>query len=286
MAKTLQFRRYNAATIAVTTGAIGELIVNTDANTITVHDGVTSGGWPTPTLYYTQAAFAQANLTAGGLATTNANTIFLSGALATTNANTIFLSGALATTNANTIFLRGALATTNANTIFLSGALTTANANIVAVQALANTDYTLLSAAAGVYGNSTFIPVITLSANGRVSSIVNTAITVGYTTGNGGLITQTSTRSTGVTLNKPSGQITLTSNAMAIGTSNTFTFTNSFISANDFIMFNHWSGGTIGNYVINSNTGVGIANVTIRSIATVAAEAPVLQYVVIKGAAS
>ena len=40
----------------------------------------------------------------------------------------------------------------------------------------ANTDTTNISATAGVYGNSTHVPVITLSANGRVSSIVNTAI--------------------------------------------------------------------------------------------------------------
>ena len=41
----------------------------------------------------------------------------------------------------------------------------------------ANTDYTTISTTAGVYGNSTYIPVVTLAANGRVSSIVNTAIT-------------------------------------------------------------------------------------------------------------
>lgn len=244
MAKTLQFRRYNAAVIAVTTGASGELIVNTDANTITVHDGVTAGGWATTPIAYAQAAFSAAN---------------------TANSSTSYQTGVNATQNT---------------------AITTAAANTVSLQVLANTDYTTLSVSPQTYGNSTFIPVITLSANGRVSAITNTAITVGYTTGNGGLVTQSSTRSTGVTLNKPTGQITLTSNAMAIGTSNTFVFTNSTIGANDFIMFNHWSGGTIGNYTINSNTGVGIANVTIRSIATVAAEAPVLQYVVIKGAAS
>jgi hypothetical protein len=66
----------------------------------------------------------------------------------------------------------------SANTIYLQSALNSANANIVAVQALANTDYTTLTAAAGVYGNSTFVPVVTLAANGRITSIVNTAITV------------------------------------------------------------------------------------------------------------
>jgi hypothetical protein len=41
----------------------------------------------------------------------------------------------------------------------------------------ANTDYTTISTTAGVYGNAIFVPVITLAANGRVSSITNTAIT-------------------------------------------------------------------------------------------------------------
>ena len=40
----------------------------------------------------------------------------------------------------------------------------------------ANTDVTSISATAGVYGNATYVPVITLAANGRISSITNTAI--------------------------------------------------------------------------------------------------------------
>ncbi len=43
----------------------------------------------------------------------------------------------------------------------------------------ANTDVTFISATAGVYGNATFVPVITLAANGRISSITNTAISGG-----------------------------------------------------------------------------------------------------------
>ena len=43
----------------------------------------------------------------------------------------------------------------------------------------ANTDATSISATAGVYGNSTYVPVITLAANGRISSITNTAISGG-----------------------------------------------------------------------------------------------------------
>jgi hypothetical protein len=42
----------------------------------------------------------------------------------------------------------------------------------------ANTDYTTISVTATTYGNTTFIPVVTLTANGRVSAISNTALTV------------------------------------------------------------------------------------------------------------
>jgi hypothetical protein len=46
MATQLQFRRYTTAELAAITGAPGELIVDTDLNTVTVHDGVTAGGQP------------------------------------------------------------------------------------------------------------------------------------------------------------------------------------------------------------------------------------------------
>jgi hypothetical protein len=46
MARTLQFRRYNTATLANTVGADGELIVNSNNYTLTVHDGALPGGYP------------------------------------------------------------------------------------------------------------------------------------------------------------------------------------------------------------------------------------------------
>jgi len=135
---------------------------------------------------------------------------------------------------------------------------------------------------ANLYSNATFSTTNVISSG----LITTTGNGVGYATGSGGVITQSTNRTTGVTLNKPTGQITLFSQAMANTTSNTFIFTNSTIAANDFLLINHWSGGTLGNYTFASNTSAGQANVTIKAINTVTAEAPVLQYVVIKGAAS
>jgi hypothetical protein len=45
MSRTLQFRRLGTATLANTTGANGELIINTTNKTLTVHDGTTPGGF-------------------------------------------------------------------------------------------------------------------------------------------------------------------------------------------------------------------------------------------------
>jgi hypothetical protein len=42
----------------------------------------------------------------------------------------------------------------------------------------ANTDFTNITAAAATYGNAISIPSITLTANGRVSAISNTAIVI------------------------------------------------------------------------------------------------------------
>ena len=49
MATILKFRRYTTSALAAVTGAIGELIVDTDKDTITVHDGATAGGKPLAT---------------------------------------------------------------------------------------------------------------------------------------------------------------------------------------------------------------------------------------------
>jgi len=64
----------------------------------------------------------------------------------------------------------------------LDGLNSTSFANAAFAQAAfdkANTDFTTVSATAGTFGNATYVPVITLAANGRISSITNTAISGG-----------------------------------------------------------------------------------------------------------
>ena len=109
----------------------------------------------------------------------------------------------------------------------------------------------------------------------------------GYTTGAGGAVTQLTSKATGVTLNKLTGQITMNNAALAATTIVSFTLTNSTIAATDIIIFSHVSGGTIGAYTFNAQAAAGSATINVRNAtAGSLSEAIVLGYAVIKGAIS
>lgn len=105
----------------------------------------------------------------------------------------------------------------------------------------------------------------------------------GYTTGSGGVISQATSKSTGVTLNKACGQITMVNSALAAATIVSFTLTNSLITSTDILSINHVSGGTSGAYTVNSQCGSGACVVTIRNnTAGSLSEALVLRFAIIK----
>ena len=111
--------------------------------------------------------------------------------------------------------------------------------------------------------------------------------TLGYATGSGGTVTQASSKSTAVTLNKATGQITLNGAALAATTNVAFTLTNSTIAANDILVFNHVSAGTIGAYNFNAVASSGSAVVTVRNTTSGSlSEAPVVSFAVIKAVTS
>ena len=81
-----------------------------------------------------------------------------------------------------------------------------------------------------------------LTAGGLLSN----AGVIGYDTGSGGTVTQADSKSGTVTLNKPTGSITTTSDALAGGAYVNFVFYNSYISSGDIVHVQA-SGGAIGN---------------------------------------
>ena len=109
----------------------------------------------------------------------------------------------------------------------------------------------------------------------------------GYIPGGGGTVTQATNKATGVTLNKPSGQITMNNASLAAATIVSFTFTNSTISSTDVLVINHVSGGTVGAYTFTAACGSGSATIYVRNATSGSlGEAIVLRYAVIKGAIS
>lgn len=74
------------------------------------------------------------------------------------------------------------------------------------------------------------------------------AAAIGYSTGTGGTVTQGTDKSTGVTLNKRCGQITMNAASLAAGAEVSFTLTNSFIAATDVVVASIASAATAGAY--------------------------------------
>ena len=106
---------------------------------------------------------------------------------------------------------------------------------------------------------------------------------LGYTTGSGGTVTQATSKATGVTLNKSTGQITLDAAALASDTTVSFTLTNTVIEANDILILNHISAGTAGSYLLNAQCAAGSASINVRNItAGSLSDAIVVAFAVIK----
>jgi len=105
---------------------------------------------------------------------------------------------------------------------------------------------------------------------------------LGYTVAAQGTVTQATSKSTAVTLNKSAGRITMNNAALVGNTAVSFTLTNSLISANDLIILNI-SGGAVADptaytaYV--SSMGTGTAIITLRNLtATSQSEAVVINF--------
>ena len=119
------------------------------------------------------------------------------------------------------------------------------------------------------------------------SSVVGTTVfsstELGYTAAASGTVTQLTSKSTGVTLNKSAGQITMNNAALANVTNVTFTLTNNTISANDVVVLSVASGATAGGYNCwISSKATGNCTITVRNISGGSlSEAIVINFVVI-----
>ena len=115
-------------------------------------------------------------------------------------------------------------------------------------------------------------------------------VTAGKLTGptNGGSVTQATNKTTGVTLNTESGQVTMNAAALADGAEVTFQVNNDRVAATDVVVVNHGSGGTAGAYwLVVSTVAAGSFKVTVGNLSGGSlSQAIVINFVLLKGASS
>jgi len=121
-----------------------------------------------------------------------------------------------------------------------------------------------------------------LAATGAITSSGTAG--VGYATGAGGAVTQATSRTTGVTLNKTTGAITLYS-AAGTTVAATFTVTNSTVAATDVIILNQKSGTDLYDLMVTA-VAAGSFNITFRTTGGSTTETPVFNFAVIKAVAA
>lgn len=108
---------------------------------------------------------------------------------------------------------------------------------------------------------------------------------IGYASGVGGTVTQATNKSTGVTLNKQCGQITMNGAALAAAAEVAFTLTNNTIASTDVVIVNVQSVGTAGAYFVTVGAvGNGSCSITVGNASTGSlSQAIVLNFCILKG---
>ena len=109
---------------------------------------------------------------------------------------------------------------------------------------------------------------------------------IGYATAAQGAVTQLTSKSTAVTLDKSCGRITMNNASLATATNATFTLNNALLSVNDSVLLTI-SGGqaTAGSYNVFANSlAAGSVSITLRNISGgTLSEAVVINYAIIHG---
>jgi len=111
---------------------------------------------------------------------------------------------------------------------------------------------------------------------------------IGYVSGTGGAVTQATSKSTGVTLNKPCGAITTHNAALADAAEVTFTVTNSEVAATDVVVACIKSGGTSGAYTLTVGAvAAGSFDLTLSNVSGGSlSQAVVINFAIVKAAAA
>jgi len=120
--------------------------------------------------------------------------------------------------------------------------------------------------------------------NSSGSFLITGAGGIGYGTGSGGAVTQITSRTTSVTLNKTNGAITLVS-AAGTTTWQSFTVNNSTVADTDVVCVSQKSGTDTYQYAV-TNVSAGSFQLSFRTVVGTTVEQPVFNFAVIKAVTS
>lgn len=158
-----------------------------------------------------------------------------------------------------------------------------------------DTDTGIYRAGSGTIGISANGALVGFTDGSGIGSPLDIAVSadtgkMGYRTGSGGTVTQATSKTTAVTLNKPSGTITMNNAALAAGATASFNFNNNKLGQNDLLYCHHVNGGTAGAYAVRVRAGASGAGVAAIDVTNTTAgslsEAAVLGFAIIKVATS
>ena len=118
--------------------------------------------------------------------------------------------------------------------------------------------------------------------------LVTSPTGLGYGTGAGGTVTQATSKSTAVTLNKPCGQITMNAASLASGEKVIFVLNNTLIALTDGLIVSVAGGSSVpDDYIVTARCAPNVAAITIANRnAGSLADALVINFAIIKGASS
>lgn len=147
------------------------------------------------------------------------------------------------------------------------------------------TDISKESGAPTSIGRITFATLASYLASVIGFKSTSSSAGIGYATGAGGAVTQGTSRTTTVTLDKVCGAITLFS-AAGSATPFSFTLSNSTIAATDVVVISQKSGTDKYTTQVVSNVQAGSCVITLANASGTTTEQPVFNFAVIKAVAA